>query len=114
VLASFLIWGNWLSKIEVNVQKIGVSNWNISIFPWAIPIGLGLIFYMLKYKPANQELYGTLATLCIVPYFAPYSLTIFFALISVRHRRIAAIFWVLLWAYPIILSWKVFLNLLNL
>jgi hypothetical protein len=111
---SFIVWGNWISKIGTNAQKIGVSNWNISPFPWAIPIGLGLIFYMLKYKPANQELLGTLATLCLVPYFAPYSLTILFALTSVCYRRIAAIFWVLLWLYPIILQWETFIHLLNL
>ncbi len=107
VIASFIIWKDWLSEMMINIQDIrnaeyGMSNWNFSPFPWLIPIGLGLIFYMIRYKPVDSEILGIFATFCLVPYFAAYSLTILFALLSASHRRVAAALWFLLWLYPLL------------
>jgi flagellar biosynthesis protein FliQ len=105
ILISFVVWGNWLSDMLTNIQNMqnaqqGLSSWNASLFPWSIPIGLILIYVILKYNPIDAEIFGVIATLCIVPYFAIYSTGILFALISASHKRIAIIMWVLLWAYP--------------
>lgn len=109
-ISSFFIWGNWIGKILENIRymdeaKIGLYTVNFSPFPWSIPIGLGLLFYIFKKRPENGEFLGALATYCLVPYFYPHSLIIPFALISASHRRLSILFWILLWLYPIVLGW---------
>jgi flagellar biosynthesis protein FliQ len=104
VFVSFIIWGNWIVSMFDSVKYMNILDndlyhFNLSLFPWTIPIGLGLIFYLVKYKPINAEILGIIATLCFFPYFATQSLTILFALISVSYRRIAIVLWVLLWVF---------------
>lgn len=107
---SFIVWGNWPVRMLANIQHLqgveqGLASWNYSLFPWSIPLGLGLLFYIIKFKSINSEIYGVLATLCLAPYFAPYSLTISFALISATHHRIAIAAWILLWVVLIYTNW---------
>jgi len=107
IAVSFIIWGNWLMSLMSNVKymsdaKIGLFTVNIAPFPWAIPIGLGLIFYILKCNPRNGELLGALSTLCLVPYFVTQSMIIPFSLLSVSHRKLSIICWLSLWALAII------------
>ena len=107
IIASFIIWGNWFGAIITNIRYINAAKVvsftaGISPFPWAIPLGLGIIFYVFKYKPDQSEILGALATFCLVPYFVPHSLTILFALLSVSHRRVAIFFWLLLWLFVIL------------
>ncbi len=118
IALSFIVWGNWLVAMMANVQYMqsanqGLSSWNISLFPWSIPVGLGLMFYVIKYQPVDGELLGILATFCLVPYFAVHSLAIFFALLSVSHRRIAIGSWLLLWLYPVVSHWMFITQLLG-
>lgn len=118
VIISFVFWGNWLAPMMTNIQNLqnpehGMPTWNISLFPWSIPLGLGLLFYIIKHKPVDSEILGVLATLCLVPYFAAYSLTIFFALLSVAHHRIAIALWFLLWLYPVLTHWSFVLQILG-
>jgi hypothetical protein len=108
ILSAFLIWGNWPALLAANVKymttaKVSLASFNTSPFPYAVPIGLGLIFYMLKYRPANGEVLGVLATLCLAPYYFVHSLTIFFALLSVSHRRVGILVWILMWLYPFLI-----------
>jgi hypothetical protein len=110
LLISFLLWGNWLLPMLANVQymrdaQIGLFTVSISPFPWAIPIGLGLMVYILKCRPRQSEIFGILATLCLVPYFVPHSLTILFALLSVSHRRASILTWLLLWSFAVFSGW---------
>jgi hypothetical protein len=119
IVISFCVWGNWIEKLLANVQYInttstGLTDWNISLFPWTIPIGLALIFYIIKYRPREQELLGCLATYCLVPYMAVYSLTIPFALLSASKRKLAIVFWILLWLYPILHDWEIFIKIIGL
>jgi len=118
LIISFFIWGNWPKEMIASLRymdsaKIGPSTVNVSPWPWAIPVGLGLIFYILKYKPGNSEILGALATYCLVPYFVPHSLIILFALLSISHRRLSILFWVLLWIYPILTHWALFIQILG-
>ncbi len=106
-IASFIIWGNWFAAMMSNIHymndaKVGLFIVSIAPYPWAIPLGLGIIFYILKYKPDQSEILGSLSTFCLVPYFVPHSLTIFFALLSVSHRRVAILLWLLLWLPPML------------
>jgi len=107
LLLSWLLWGNWAVDLLTNIryvkaQSFGLDDWNVALFPFLIPVGLALIFYVWKYKPADQELLAALSTYCIVPYFGMYSLLIPFTLLCATHRRIAAFVWILLWVYPIV------------
>jgi hypothetical protein len=105
ILFSFTIWGNWIAGMHTNIQSMqnaqrSIDAWNISFFPWSIPVGLLLIYIILKHRPADSEILSVVATLCLVPYFAIYSTGILFALISASHKRLALVLWALLWLYP--------------
>lgn len=104
ILFSFIVWGNWIASVLASLKFYNLLNadlyhFNLSLFPWTIPIGLGLIFYILRYKPRESEILGGLATFCISPYFAAQALIIIFALISASHRRISILLWILLWLF---------------
>jgi len=112
---SFLVWGNWIEKASYNLSEVikshgavdvGSIPWNMSLFPWSIPIGIALVAYTLWYKPEsdfiNEEIVLTISTLCFVPYFAPHTLAILFALISASYRKAGVLFWLLLWLYPVL------------
>jgi len=118
IIVSFYAWGNWIGELISNVQymsnlHIGLFTVSISPFPWGIPFGLALIYYILKYKPQHSELLGTLSTFFFVPYFVPHSLTILFALLAISYRRIAIASWVLLWLHPILIHWGTFIQILG-
>jgi len=79
-----------------------VGPWNIAPFPWLIPIGLWLIYEAWK---REDELIAVFATFCLVPYFAIYSLTIFFAMLTARTPRLSVIAWIVLWVFFFVLRW---------
>ena len=113
VMSWFIIWGNWIEKMLVNINYVnklplGLSAWNISLFPWTIPLGVALVFFILKTRQQHSELLGAAATFCFFPYFAPHSLTILFALLSASYPRFSILVWFLLWLYPFISHWNAF------
>ena len=77
-LASILVWGWWVPRMVEQSLRVGgktmVGFWNIAPFPWLIPIGVWLLYQAWK---REDELIAVAATLCLVPYFAIYSLTVF-------------------------------------
>ena len=101
VLLSLLIWPGWPVDLVSNLSLVTkrFNTWNWSLFPWTIPVGIGLIYHIIRNKPDNGELLGVLATFCFSPYFAGYSVTILFTLTSIAHPRKSIVLWVLLWAY---------------
>jgi hypothetical protein len=105
LLASFLIWGWWVSRMfHQSLQSGGraIGPWNISPFPWLIPLGLFLLHQAWK---REDELIAVAATLCLTPYFAVYSLTIFFAMLAARTPRLSFIAWIILWIFFLALRW---------
>lgn len=99
---SFLVWGWWVGDLITNVHLVeektaGYASWSFSPFPYGIPFGLGLLFYIWKNRPANGEILGALSTYLLVPYFSACSLVVFFTLLSSKYRRISVGVWVLLW-----------------
>lgn len=113
ILLSLVIWGNWPLKIWGNVHAMrlantGLSSWDIAPFPYAIPIGLFLIYLILKNKPRDSELLGILATICLVPYMAVGSLAVPFVLLSVSKRKFAILMWFILWVYAFVRNWAIF------
>jgi hypothetical protein len=118
VVFSFLAWKNWPADMVANLLYMdaiqrGLFSVNIAPWPWAIPVGIGLVFYILLKKKANSELLGALATCCLVPYFVPHSLTIPFALLSVSHRRWAIVAWLFLWGFQLATHWSAFLQIIG-
>ena len=107
LLISFTIWGWWVPDMlrqSIYADGRSVGPWNISPFPWLVPIGFFLLYYAWKLE---DELIAVAATLCLVPYFAAYSLTAMFAMLAARSPRAAIIPWVLLWGFFVFLSWVV-------
>jgi hypothetical protein len=72
------------------------SWWNVSLFPWGIPLGLYLLWRTWR---NGDELAGAAATLALSPYFAMYSLAPLLALWIPRQRNIWLVVaaWVLSW-----------------
>lgn len=100
VLLSLLIWWIWPLDFLRNLEHVssqGMAEWNLSLFPWSVPVGLGLIYYIIKKKPANGELWGTMATYCLVPYFTGHSLMILFTLLSIAYPRKTILVWIASW-----------------
>ena len=105
LLVSFLVWGWWVTQMVDHALRAGgrtVGPWNIAPFPWLIPIGLWLLYQAWK---REDELVAVAATLCLVPYFAIYSLTIFFAILAARYPRLSIIAWIVLWIFFFALRW---------
>lgn len=101
VIISLLIWPDWPIEMYANVRSNLYPNANMSLFPWTVPVGIGLVIYLLRYKPKDGELVGSLASICFTPYFAPHSLIIPFILLSARYPRVSIAIWVMLWCYII-------------
>ena len=108
VLASYVIWPGWpwkligIFKIAKPIfDEVGYSPW-----PWAIPLGLFLLYLAWK---KSDDLLAIAGTLCLSPYFAAHSLTIAFGLLAARSRKWGIIAWFLLWLWPIVRNWDKFL-----
>jgi hypothetical protein len=107
LLISFTIWGWWIPDMLKQSLASGgrsVGPWNISPFPWLVPVGLLLLYYAWK---KEDELIAVAATLCLVPYFAAYSLTAIFAMMAARSPRASIIAWAILWGFFFFLRWVV-------
>ncbi len=59
---SFLLFGNWVVSTSENVIS---ANWNLSLFPWSIPIGLLLLFVAFRRRRVTVSLSAS-------PFLAPY------------------------------------------
>lgn len=110
---SFAIWGWWVPNM---LQQSHLTNgrlvgpWNISPFPWLIPLGLFMLYLAWKLE---DESFAVAATLCLVPYFAFYSLNTLFTMLAGRHPRLAIIGWVLLWIFFLGFRWIMLRYYLN-
>jgi len=104
VLLSFAVWGWWVPHMFGQAGPGGraVGPWNVSPFPWLVPVGLALLYFAWK---RDDELLAVTATLCLVPYFAVYSFTAFFAMFAARSPRRALLAWVVLWIFFLVLRW---------
>jgi hypothetical protein len=107
LLISFAIWGWWIPDMlgqSLSSSGRSVGPWNISPFPWLVPVGLLLLYFAWK---KEDELIAVAATLCLVPYFAAYSLTAMFAMLAARNPRASIIAWAILWGFFFFLRWVV-------
>jgi hypothetical protein len=103
MLASLLIWGWWPAKIPP--MPTDYSSWNLSIFPWGVPLGILCAWLAWKRDGLHWVL---LAGILLSPYFGIGSLTPAVALWSVRYPRgiglAVTVFWLLLGYF--VISWN--------
>lgn len=59
---SFLFFGNWLVSKSENVVS---AYWNLSLFPWSVPVGLLLLFVAFRRRRVTVSLSAS-------PFLAPY------------------------------------------
>jgi hypothetical protein len=112
---SFLIWPSWPMKLYINIRfmsenHIGLFN-SVAPFPYLIPLGIFLLYYLLWKKPKNSNLLGIAATLCLIPYYTMHSLTLFITYLS-EHHRLATIVWIILWIVALF-KWAIRTGVLN-
>jgi len=62
VLLSFVLFGNWLAGRQSDLPG---SFWNASLWPWSIPIGLGLLMVSLRERPKELAMSAS-------PFLSPY------------------------------------------
>jgi hypothetical protein len=98
LVLSFVVWGWWPGDLwrSMHENHLVGSWWNVSLFPWGIPLGLYLLWRTWRNE---DELAGLAATLALSPYFAMYSLATLLALWIPRQRNI----WLVVAAWA--LSW---------
>jgi hypothetical protein len=104
-LLSFLLWGAWPAHLPGVENSVEVP-WNIAIWPYGIPIGLGLLFFAFRFEKNDleAEIFAAVSTCFLVPYFASYSLIVPFTMLALRYKIISIIVSVLLWIYFVIVG----------
>lgn len=92
VTASFAIFGNWRAGRSDDLLH---SWWNMSLFPWSIPVGLWLLYRALRKQNAGRAI---AASPCLSPYvnLGTWSAT----LIGISDQQLPAVaisvgFWIL-------------------
>jgi|GEM_PF-1677360 len=95
---SFLLYGGWPLQVFENARSLNGSgvitmDWNASLFPWTVPLGL---WWMFRAWKTADEFLGVSATLALSPYFGLYGLSLWFVLFVLRHRERPALGW-LVW-----------------
>lgn len=102
VAVSLLIWGWWPSQIPLLPDHFG--EWNVSIFPWGVPLGIVCVWLAWKHDSLRWAL---LAGTLLSPYFSFASLTPAVAVWSAKYPRavglVVAVFWILVGLF--ILRW---------
>jgi hypothetical protein len=107
LLLSLAIYGWWPAQALANIQGMenGVgltrAEWNASIFPWGVPLGLWLIWLAWQ---KGDEFYGVSATLLLSPYYGHYTMAVWYALALTRLKGWAgrlglALFWLVTWVW---------------
>jgi hypothetical protein len=95
VLASLFIWPGWpVQLIETQYSLPTGAAWNWSIFPFALPVGIWLLWRAWREK---DPILAGIATPCLVPYISPYSFSATFVLLACRNRREAMLIWFIAW-----------------
>ena len=69
---SFALFGNWLAQTS---EDVVVSKWNASLWPWSIPLGLGLLYFAIRY---NNEKAAVSSSPLLSPYLAAHSWSVAF------------------------------------
>lgn len=100
ILLSFVIWGAWPAYLP-GVKNAADVPWNVSIWPYGIPVGLILLYFAFRSGADDSaaEILSAVSTFFLVPYFASYSLIVPFTLLALRYKTISIGVSVLLWIY---------------
>ncbi|MCX7756102.1 MAG: hypothetical protein N2117_12805 [Anaerolineales bacterium] len=93
--ASFLFYGFWPSELFESAI-LSRQPWNLSIFPYGVPLGMVLLWLALRWKDDATAL---AAMLLLSPYFAFHSLAVLFAAILLRFsdNRLRLAAWAVFW-----------------
>lgn len=92
-LVSLAIWPTWMIDMLESTKHV-YQGVNLSPFPFAIPVGIVLLWR--AWKKDDAEL-AAVATSCFFPYVTPYSFTAPFVLLMSKRPREATIVWVVVW-----------------
>lgn len=96
VALSLVVWGNWI----VYLMRASATNpYNYSLFPFAIPVGIYLLYHAYK---KQDVLLGALSTSFFTPYLSFSSITIPVLLLACKTKRERFYLWGALWVLFII------------
>lgn len=90
LIASFVFYGLW----PMSFSSKAVASWNVSLFPYLIPIGVLLVFLAIR---RSQQQPAMAAGICFAPYFSMLSVaSMLTALLEQPTLMVTA--WAVLWS----------------
>ncbi len=107
LLASFIVWGDWLNAWLASAERYPVAI-TINVAPRAI-IGLipalisGVVLAVIAVRRRDLVI-GVLAGVFFIPYIAGYSVLLHFGLIMARWRRVGWVLWLALWIVVLLIG----------
>jgi len=90
LIASFVFYGLW----PLSFSSEAVASWNVSLFPYLIPIGILLVFLAIRRR---QQQPAMAAGICFAPYFSMLSVSSMLTAL-LEQPTLMIIAWALLWA----------------
>ncbi len=100
LLISLIIWGFWIpimlgsTQLSKDARYFNIAP--INLLPWPVAVAIGLFLAYRAFRRQDEAL-GILAGFFFVPYFAPYSLPLIFAIVAIKARRLAIIIYFSMW-----------------
>lgn len=83
-----------IAYLTMDFANLNVSNQNISLFPYTIPLGL---YFLLKSIKDRNILDGVISTPFLMPYLITHSLFVPLFCFNLRYPKLSIITWILLW-----------------
>jgi hypothetical protein len=91
LIASFVFYGLW----PLSFSSDAVASWNVSLFPYLIPIGILLVFLAVHRRQPRTAM---AAGICFAPYFSMLSVSSMLTAL-LEQPTLMVIAWTLLWTY---------------
>lgn len=90
-----------IGRVVEQIASVGVlgASWDYSPFPFAIPLGLWLLWRGWR---DDDEVVAASATPCLMPYFAPYSLYALVVLLACKYPRWSMVLSLGFWWYIVV------------
>jgi len=100
VLLSFVFWGFWIPDMIAGIRSNSMGRFfniaPINLMPWPISVAIGGVMAYFAFR-RRDEVLGIIAGFFFVPYFAPYSMPLLFAMVAIKARRLAIIIFFSMW-----------------
>jgi hypothetical protein len=95
-LISLVIWPGWPVGILKFAPVLLAGEWNSSLWPWGIPVGLFLLWRAWR---SSEDWLGVAATPFLFPYVNMPSYLGLLIVLAARWPRWAIVIWLMVWLF---------------